>query len=51
MESTTPQYNNELNPTWKSGHSAFKHSEHKLIWDHTVYKCIQEVRAHSVNSE
>ena len=51
MESTTPQYNNELNLTWKSGHSTFKHSEHKLIWDHTVHKCIQEVRAHSVNSE
>ena len=51
MESTTPQYHNELNLTWKSGHLAFKRSEHKLIWDHTVYKCIQEVRAHLVNSE
>ena len=35
----------------KSGNSEFKHSEHKLIWDHIVYKCIQEVKAHSVNSE
>ena len=51
MESTTLQYNKDLDLTWKSGHSTFEYSEHTLIWNHTVYRCIQEIRAHSVNSE
>ena len=35
----------------KSGHSTFEYSEYTLIWNHTVYRCIQEIRAHSVNFE